>query len=114
MATNKYWLVFEGDTGNREGCNPYYSKLIICGSRRKAIEIFLRDAKIIKSDCAVDDSIIDKYDEELYDYKNEDEDEDPFLVDAIELKPLTIDSVTNKKNIKSKIKPSKISSKKKT
>jgi hypothetical protein len=102
MMENKYWLVFEGESqGDREECNPYYAKLVICGSRRNAIEIFLRDRGIIKPNHNVDDSEIDGYDVQLHKWNSSDEDNDDlFLVDAIELNPLTIDNITKKSKTK--------------
>ena len=73
---SKYWLIFHADRGNREDCNVFYSSLVICDTKKEAIDIYVKSTN--------------------YEYDSEDEEEEPF--DAIELKPLTANSLKKSKN----------------
>ncbi|XWV26746.1 putative orfan [Tupanvirus soda lake] len=85
----KYWLVFSADTSNHinspRSSNVYYSNLVICNTKEEAIDIYTK-ANDIECD-----------DDEEY--------------DAIEMKPLTADSVKNNKT-RNSIKKTKVSIKK--
>jgi hypothetical protein len=38
----KYWLCFECDDDNREGCNTYYSSLVFAATKEEAIKIYVK------------------------------------------------------------------------
>ncbi|XWV25418.1 putative ORFan [Tupanvirus deep ocean] len=66
----KYWLVFDGVE-----CDAYYSNLVICDTKEEAIDIFIKATNYVYSE----------------------EDEEIVPLEAIELKPYTINSLENKK-----------------
>lgn len=46
----KYFLVFTGDSGDREDCSVYYSKLVIASSDEEALSKFQKHRNISDED----------------------------------------------------------------